>query len=113
MKKIAILVFALFAVSGCGLFGDNTGGGGMAASGGGSSADVEAAIKAAEAAIKKSASVDGEWRDAKKKILKKAKAAAAKGDNATALKLANMAKFEGEMGYQQAMEQKDAKPWLF
>jgi hypothetical protein len=112
MKKLAILVFTFFALSGCSLFGGDSGGH-MGMSGGGSSTDVDSAIKAADAAIKKSASVDGEWRDAKKKILKKAKAAAAKGDNEKALKLANMAKFQGEMGYQQAMEQKNAKPWLF
>jgi hypothetical protein len=31
----------------------------------------------------------------------------------TAAKLAKKAKFEGEMGYQQAQEQKNAGPWLF
>ena len=83
----------------------------MAKSGGGS-ADVETATKDAEAAIKKAASVDGKWRDTQK-ILKKAKATAAKGDTADAMKLAKKAKFEGDMGYQQAMDEKDAKPWLF
>jgi len=80
---------------------------------GGSSADVETAIKDAEAAIKKAASVDGKWRDTQSKILKQAKAAAAKGDTADAMKLAKKAKFQGDMGYQQAMDEKNAKPWLF
>jgi uncharacterized protein YceK len=111
MKKLAISLVTIFALSGCGLFDSNTSGGGSESAG--ASSEVKAAIAAAEAAIKKSASVGGEWRDAEKKILKKAKAAASKGDNETALKLAKRAKFEGEMGYQQAMEQKDAKPWLF
>jgi len=57
--------------------------------------------------------VEGEWRDAKKKMVKKAKAAAGKGDYKKAIKLANKAKFEGEMGYKQAMDEKNAGPWLF
>ena len=114
MKKLAILLVAMFALGGCGLMTtESSGGGEMASSGGGGSDEVKAAIAEAEAAIKKSASVGGEWRDAKKKILKKAKAAAAKGDNAEALKLAKKAKFQGEMGYQQAQEQEKAGPWLF
>lgn len=79
----------------------------------GGSSDVEKLIKEADAAIKKAKSVDGEWRDSNSKFLKKAKAALSKGDLDTAKKLAEMAKFQGEMGYQQAMQQKDAKPWLF
>ena len=111
MKKLAIAVATAFILSGCSLFGGKGGGGDMSSSG--ASPEVEAAIKEAEAAIKKSASVDGEWRDAKSKILKKAKAAAAKGDTAAALKYAKKAKFQGEMGYQQAVEQENAGPWLF
>jgi len=111
MKKLAIAVATLFILSGCSLFSDGTGGGGdsMASA----NADVAAAISAAEEAIKKSKSVGGEWRDAGGKFLKEAKAAAAKGDDKTALKMANKAKFQGEMGYQQAKEQEKAGPWLF
>ena len=112
MKKLAIVVATLFILSGCSLFGGGSSGGGDAGGGGGSP-EVAAAIKDAEAAIKKSKSVGGEWRDAAGKILKKAKAAAAKGDDKTALKLAKKAKFQGEMGYQQAKEQEKAGPWLF
>ena len=36
-----------------------------------------------------------------------------KKDYKKAIKLANKAKAEGEMGYKQAMAEKDAKPWLF
>lgn len=79
----------------------------------GGNAEVEALIAKAESAIKKSASVGGEWRDAKKKILKDAKAALAKGDLKTAEKKAKFALFQGEMGIKQAEEQKNAGPWLF
>ncbi len=64
-------------------------------------------------AVKKAAKIGGEWRDSKKKFIKKAKAAASKKDYKKAIKLANKAKFEGDAGYTQAMAEKDAKPWLF
>lgn len=109
MKKLAIVVATLFILAGCGTTQEQGG----EAAGGSASPEVEAAIKEAEAAIKKANSVGGEWRDSSGKILKKAKAAAAKGDNKAALKLAKEAKFQGEMGYQQAKEQEKAGPWLF
>jgi nucleoid-associated protein YgaU len=65
---------------------------------------AEAAIAAADAAIKKAASVGGEWRDSRK-ILKKAEAALKKGDYAKAIKLANQARRQGELGYAQAMDE--------
>lgn len=106
MKKLAMTITGalLIALSGCASQGKTE--------------DVNAAaattaIEAAEAALNKARSVDGEWRDARKVFLKKAKAAAHKADFKTAIKLANMAKFQGEMGYEQAIEQKDAGPWLF
>ena len=63
------------------------------------------AIKAAEAARKKAASVGGEWRDIGK-FIKKAKKALKKGDEKTALKLANKARIQGEDGYTQALAQR-------
>lgn len=75
--------------------------------------DAMITIKAAEAAIKKAAGVDGAWRDSSSKLIKQAKLAADKGNAALAVKLANKAKFEGEMGYEQAMGQKNAGPWAF
>ena len=113
MKKLAIVVATLFVLSGCSLFSDGSGGGDGGGSSAGASPEVTAAIQEAEEAIKKAASVGGEWRDASGKFLKEAKAAAAKGDNETALKFAKKAKFEGEMGYQQAKSQEKAGPWLF
>ena len=106
MKKLAIAITGalLITLSGCAATVKTEGANAAAAT---------AAIEAAEAALNKARSVDGEWRDARKVYLKKAKAAAHKADYKTAIKLANIAKFQGEMGYQQAIEQKDAGPWLF
>jgi len=104
MKKLAIMGALLIALAGCASSEKTVDADAAAAN---------AAIEAAEAALNKARSVDGEWRDARKKFLKKAKAAAHKADYKTAIKLANKAKFQAEMGYQQAMEQKDAGPWLF
>jgi hypothetical protein len=111
MKKIALFGALIFVLSGCSYFGGGESTGGAAMSG--EAAEAQAAIKAAGAALKKARGVGGEWRDSNKKMLKKAKAAASKNDFKTAIKLANKAKFEGEMGYAQAMDEKNAGPWLF
>ena len=68
-------------------------------------AEFKAAVEKADASRKKAASVGGEWRDTGK-MIKKAKAAAEKGDYKKALKLANTAYRQGELGYKQAMSQK-------
>ena len=109
MKKLALAIACttLFALSACSSTGPSEG------KGGDGNAEVAAVIKDAEAAIKKADSAGGSWRDSSKKYVKQAKAAVSKGDLETAMKLAKKAKFEGEMAYQQAMSQKDAKPWLF
>jgi hypothetical protein len=70
-----------------------------------SATDAEVAIKNAEAARKKAASVGGEWRDTGK-IIKKAKEEIQGGDFNKAIFLANQAYNQGELGYQQAMKQK-------
>ncbi len=69
-------------------------------------ASFEEAVTAAEAARKNAASVGGEWRDTGK-LIKKAKAAAEKGEYAKAIELAETARKQGELGYQQAMDQKN------
>lgn len=107
MKKLVLLGAMIFAISGCSSMG------GSADSGGADAAAAKSAISAAEAAVKKAAKVGGEWRDSKKKFIKKAKAAASKKDYKKAIKLANKAKAEGEMGYAQAIAEKDAGPWVF
>ena len=62
--------------------------------------EVTAAIASASAAIKKAKANDWIWRDTEK-FLKNAQAAADKGDNATALKLANNAKEQAELAVSQ------------
>lgn len=84
---------------------------------------VEAEIKAANAALDKAKKVDGEWRDARWKkskaikcggkkmsILAAAECEAKAGNFDKAMKLATKAKKQGELGYQQAMDYKDAGP---
>jgi len=61
---------------------------------------AELAIKAAKDAYKKAKSVGYAWRDTGK-IIKKAEAALKKGDEKTALKLANKARFQGEAAVKQ------------
>lgn len=73
----------------------------------GSSADAEKAIAAAELARKRAASVDGEWRDTGK-MVKKAKQAASSGDYAEAVRLADEARRQGDLGYEQALHEKNA-----
>ena len=71
-------------------------------------ADAANAIAAAEAARDKAASVGGEWRDTGK-MIKSAQAAAKKGDFAAAVKTADKARRQGELGYEQAVSQKELK----
>ena len=76
-------------------------------------ADVSAAedaefatlLSEAKAAQKKANSVEGEWRDVGK-FLKEAEQAAADGDFKKATKLAQRAKLQCELGYEQAVAQK-------
>lgn len=72
---------------------------------------ADKAIAAAAAACKKAASVGGEWRDVGK-FIKQAKAAAKAGDDAKAIKLADKARVQCELGYEQAIHEQalfDAK----
>lgn len=102
MKKLAVIAAALL-MFGCAMNETK-----MEAK----SVDYPTLAKQADAAIKKAKSVGGEWRDSRKYLKKAAKAAKA-GKMEKAKKLAEKAKFEGEMGYKQAISQKDAGPWLF
>ena len=69
-------------------------------------ASFDAAVAEAKAAIKKAESVGGEWRDTGK-FLKEAEEAAAAGDMDKAMKLVSKAKFQAEMGYDQAMAERN------
>jgi len=66
------------------------------------------AIAKAEAARKKAASVNGEWRDTGK-FIKQAEEAAKAGDYSKAVKLANKAEAEGQLGYEQQVSQSELK----
>lgn len=69
-------------------------------------ADVDAVIKKAEVARQRAASVSGEWRDTEK-LIQQAKNSVQENNFANALILANQAYHQGELGYQQAMRQKN------
>lgn len=62
-------------------------------------------LNTAKSAQKKASSVGGEWRDVGK-FIKEAEQAAADGDFDRAKKLAQKAKTQGELGYEQAVSQK-------
>ncbi|MDM8546019.1 SoxXA-binding protein [Candidatus Venteria ishoeyi] len=72
-------------------------------------ASAEALIAEAEAVTKQAAAVEYQWRDTAK-VIKKAKKAAADGDQATAIKLAKKAILQSKMAIQQAEQQKNAGP---
>ena len=65
------------------------------------------AYDAALAATQKAASIGYEWRDTRK-LLRKAKKAADKGDFAKAEKMANSAKFQSDAAYAQGQDQEVA-----
>lgn len=70
-------------------------------------AEAESAIAAADEARKKADSAGGEWRDTGKMIKKATKLLDTK-EYTKAIGMANKAKAQGELGYEQAMSQKDA-----
>ncbi len=74
-----------------------------------SKSDYEQALADANAAVEKAKGVGGEWRDTGK-LIKKAQEAAGKGDYAQAVKFANKAKLHSDIGYQQALNEKNAGP---
>jgi len=77
-----------------------------------SQADAEAAIMAAEHSTNRAAKVGHEWRDTRKKVIGKAKDALKAGDYDGAVKLANQAKYQSDMAYQQYLDQQSAGPRL-
>lgn len=121
MIKVSMIAAAIFMVSTTSAFA------GKAAP---SKANYEKALAAATAAADKAKSVKGEWRDLrwkkstfvkyttpggktiKSSYMGAAQEAAKHGDYAKAISFLETAKFQGEMGYKQAMEQKSAGPRL-
>ena len=70
-------------------------------------AEYETMIRAAEAAQKTADEAGGEWRDVGK-LIKAAKAAADSGAYGKATALANKARQQSELGYKQALAEKNA-----
>lgn len=70
--------------------------------------EVDGLIKLAESNRKKAASVGGEWRDIGK-FIKQGKKYQANGQCEKAIKILQKAVLEGEMGYKQAVSQKELK----
>lgn len=81
--------------------------GGSTEAASGPQAEAEQAIADADAARKKAASVGGEWRDTGK-MIKEAQDLVKSGEYDKAIKLANKAKRQGELGYEQAMAEQGA-----
>jgi len=71
-------------------------------------AAFEKTLAEAKAAQKQAATVGGEWRDVGN-MLKDAAKAAESGDYKAATKLAQTAKSQSELGYEQSLQQKSAK----
>ena len=92
-KQLAIVVLAFGVAAGCASSPKET-------AAPGPSAEATQAIDGAKAAIAQAASVDWLWRDTEQ-FLAEAEAAAAEGDNATAIKLANKARDEAELAVNQ------------
>ena len=92
-KQLGIVVLALGVAVGCATTPQEP----AAPS---ASAEATQAIDGAKAAIAQAKSVDWLWRDTEK-FLSEAEAAAAEGDNATAIKLANKARDEAELAVNQ------------
>ena len=74
---------------------------------GATQADFDQKLTAAQQARDKADAVGGVWRDVDK-LLKDAQAAATAGDYDKAMSLATTAQSQSELGYQQAVEQKDS-----
>jgi len=92
VKLLSTALLSLWLVNGCA--SNSTNGGAKA------SADAMAAIANANDAIKMAKGNDWVWRDTEK-FVKQASEAAAAGDNAKAIKLANKARFEAEAAVEQ------------
>jgi hypothetical protein len=68
---------------------------------------AQASIEAAEAARRRADSVGGEWRDTAT-MIEQARALMEAGRYAAAIELANDAKRQGELGYDQALGEQNA-----
>jgi len=69
--------------------------------------DAASAVEKAEAERQKAASVGGEWRGVAQ-MIQEARTAVQRGDVVAAQHLASQAYHQGELGYRQAVQQKNA-----
>ncbi len=92
-KQLAILVLALGVSAGCASTAKEP-------EAAGPSAEATQAIDGAKASVAQAKAVDWVWRDTEE-FLAQAEAAAAEGDNATAIKLANKARDEANLALNQ------------
>ena len=95
IAKPTMLALTVMVASACTAVAENVG-----SNAGG---DFESTLKSAEDARKQAATAGGEWRDTKK-IMKQAEESAKGGDTTTAMKLANKARAQGELGLQQTKD---------
>lgn len=95
VKLLISAILSLLLINGCADMASTGSAGASKAS-----PEATAAIASAGSAIKAAKANKWIWRDTEK-FLKKAKAAADKGDNKTAIKLANKAKFQAETAVSQ------------
>ena len=98
VKLVSTLILSLWLVNGCAEKATK--------SASAASPEATAAIAAANDAIKKAKANNWMWRDTEK-FAKEAQAAADKGDNATAIKLANKAKSQAESAVAQFNHEKN------
>jgi N-acetylglucosamine kinase-like BadF-type ATPase len=89
VKLLISAILSMWLISGCADQATKSDSGSMA------SPEATAAIASASSAIKAAKANKWIWRDTEK-FAKQAQEAANKGDNATAIKLANKAKFQAE-----------------
>jgi hypothetical protein len=99
---LGVLLLTVMVATGCATAGSK-----MASSS--KQVEFEKALSQAKANQKRANSVGGEWRDTDK-LIKKAEVEAKVGDLDKAIEFAKQAAFQGERGYHQAMEQKNAGP---
>ena len=106
LKRMAVVIFCAALSVGCSSSGGSKAVAKAATAVKASAASPEAtqAIAAAKVAIGKAKANDWIWCDTEK-FLNKAEAAADKGDNTTAIKMANKAKFQAEDAVKQYKQQ--------
>ncbi len=106
LKRMAVVIFCAALSVGCSSSGGSKAAAKTAAAVKTSAASPEAtqAITAAKSAIGKAKANDWIWRDTEK-FLKEAEAAAGKGDNPGAIKMANKAKLQADAAVQQYEQQ--------